>query len=75
VIDQRNLEARLPGSTGALGGVGGGDGQRKRFDELAAADLALLELGEPVRDEPFHDWSPLAQRRNAFSAFAEAICT
>src|SRR5262249_59931435 len=58
VIDQRDLEARLLGSAGAVGRIRGGGGERQRFDELAAADLALLELGELVGDETFHDYPP-----------------
>jgi hypothetical protein len=62
VIGQRCLEASLLGSAGALGRVDGGDGQRKRFDELAAR-----LLGQLVCDESLPWLIPTPRRRGPSS--------
>src|ERR1700682_2348212 len=54
MIDELRLQRRIGLRLGAVGREQRGGGERQRIDELAAADLAGLELVELVCDEPFH---------------------
>jgi len=75
VVDEGDLQSRVRGSgRGVLGRAKCRDGQRQRFDQLAAADLALREVVELGGNETFHGGSPSHQRLKAFSPAALAIC-
>jgi hypothetical protein len=58
VVDELGLQRLVGLRLRGVGGIERGGGERERFDQAAAADLAGLELVELLGGETFRDDSP-----------------